>query len=164
MLWKNFMKNPITIIKNDHNGNEVWRYPGDVFKRTEKGLIAEAFFNRPDLEFNGLLLKENDRFLELYLYDRWFNIYEIFDRDTRSLKAWYCNLTRPVRLETGNLFYDDLALDLLVFPDGHRLVLDEDEFKQMDLSAIEIKHARAALKELEGLFDQNNPLDVFTLI
>lgn len=158
------MKNPVTIIKNDHHGNEVWRYPGEVLKMTDSGLIAEAFFNRADLEFNGLLLRENDRFLELYLYDKWFNIYEIFDRDTYDLKAWYCNITRPVRLQAENLYYDDLALDLLVFPDGHRMVLDENEFKQLDLSAVDRQHARAALKELEGLFDQNNPLDVFALI
>lgn len=158
------MKNPVTIIKNDHHGNEVWRYPGDVHKKTEKGLIAEAFFNRSDLEFNGLLLKENDRFLELYLYDKWFNIYEIFDRDTHALKAWYCNITRPVRMEAGNLFYDDLALDLLVFPDGHRLVLDEDEFMQMKFSETEKQYARSGLNELESLFDQYNPLDVFALV
>jgi hypothetical protein len=158
------MKNPVTIIKNDHHGNEVWRYPGKVLKKTDNGLIAEAFFNRSDFEFNGLLLKENDRFLELYLYDKWFNIYEIFDRDTSILKAWYCNITRPVRLEAGNLSYDDLALDLLVFPDGHRMVLDEDEFLQMDLSEGENQRARAGLKELEALFDQNSPLDVYALV
>jgi hypothetical protein len=158
------MKNPVTIIKNDHHGNEVWRYPGEVLKKTDNGLIAEAFFNRSDFEFNGLLLKENDRFLELYLYDKWFNIYEIFDRDTSILKAWYCNITRPVRLEADNLYYDDLALDLLVFPDGHRIVLDEDEFLQMGLSEGENQRARAGLKELEGLFDQNSPLDVYALV
>jgi hypothetical protein len=158
------LKNPVTIIKNDHNGNEVWRYPGEVLIKTDHGLIAEAFFNRSDFEFNGLLLKENDRFLELYLYDKWFNIYEIFDRDTSILKAWYCNITRPVRLEADNLYYDDLALDLLVFPDGHRIVLDEDEFLQMGLSEGENQRARAGLKELEGLFDQNSPLDVFALV
>jgi hypothetical protein len=158
------MKDPVTIIKNDHQGNEVWRYPGEVLTRTEKGLIAEAFFNRSDLEFNGLFLKENDRFLELYLHDKWFNIYEIFDRDTRDLKAWYCNITRPVRQEAGSLYYDDLALDLLVFPDGHRMVLDEEEFVQMELKEVDSQHARAGLKELEDLFDQKHPIDVFTLI
>lgn len=158
------MSNPITIIKNDFHGNEVWRYPGVTLKRTAVGLIAEAYFNRSDLEFNGLLLKEKDRFLELYLFDKWFNIYQIHDRDTRELKAWYCNITRPVRLEGGNLFYDDLALDLLVFPDGRQLVLDEDEFREIKLSEADRQHAQTALKELEELFDQNDPLDVFALI
>lgn len=158
------MKESIMIIKNDPKGNEVWRYPGEVLARTDKGLIAEAFFNRSDLEFNGLLLKENDRFLELYLHDKWFNIYEIFDRDSRALKAWYCNITHPVRLEAGNVLYDDLALDLLVFPDGHRLILDEEEFEHMDLSAWDKQQARDSLIELENLFDQEHPLDVFKLI
>jgi hypothetical protein len=41
-----------------------------------------------------MLLKQRDRFLELYLFDRYFNIYEIYDRDTGILKGWYCNITR----------------------------------------------------------------------
>ncbi|MBM3136967.1 MAG: DUF402 domain-containing protein [Chloroflexi bacterium] len=158
------MNDPVMIIKNDHTGDEIWRYPGEVLQRTDRGLIAEAFFNRTDLEFNGLLLKKNDRFLELYLHDKWFNIYEIFDRDTDELKGWYCNITRPIRQEAGNLYYDDLALDLLVFPNGHRMVLDEDEFMLMELSDVERQGARDGLKELEDLFDQKHPVDVFTLI
>jgi hypothetical protein len=34
----------------------------------------------------------------------------------------------------------------------------------MGLSEGENQRARAGLKELEGLFDQNSPLDVFALV
>ena len=76
----------MTIIKNNHKGEEVWRYAGKILAETAKGIIAEAFFNRADLEFNGITLKEGDRFLELYLFGKWFNIYEIYDRDTTFKK------------------------------------------------------------------------------
>jgi protein associated with RNAse G/E len=56
--------------------------------------------------------------VELYLFGKWFNIYEIYDRDDQLLKAWYCNITRPVRLLGNEVHYDDLALDLLVFLTG----------------------------------------------
>ncbi len=154
----------ITITKNNHLGEEVWHYQGEIVRRTPAGLVAEAYFNRSDLEFNGVILKENDRFLELYLYEKWFNIAEIYDRDGGEMKAWYCNVARPVRLEEDRLYYDDLALDLLVFPDGHRMVLDEDEYSELDLLPAEDRAARAALKELESLFDTNWPLDVFSLL
>jgi len=39
----------VTIIKNNHKGEEVWRYAGKIFKETPKGIVAEAFFNRSDL-------------------------------------------------------------------------------------------------------------------
>jgi len=158
------MDNAIRIIKNDHNGHAVWHYQGEIIAQSRNGLIAKAHFNRADLEFNGVLLKENDCFLELYLFEKWFNIYEIFDRDSDKLKAWYCNITKPARLVKSEIFYDDLALDLLVFPDGHRLVLDEDEFEALNLTKQDQQSARSALQELEGLFEDHTPLDIFSLL
>jgi len=158
------MDNAIRIIKNDHKGHEVWHYQGEIIAQSANGLIAKAHFNRADLEFNGMLLKEKDCFLELYLFEKWFNIYEIFDRDNGKLKAWYCNITKPVRLAKGEIFYDDLALDLLVFPDGRRLVLDEDEFEALNLTLEDQQSARSALQELERIFEENTPLDVFSLL
>jgi hypothetical protein len=45
-----------------------------------------------------------------------------------------------------------LALDLLVFPDGRQIVLDEDEFNALPLSEAERQSALAALAELQALF------------
>jgi hypothetical protein len=142
----------ITIVKNDHLGEEVWRYQGQVLAETPNGILVEARFNRADLVFNGILLKENDRFVECYSRQKWFNIYEIYDRDDALLKAWYCNVTRPAHWGDGILSYDDLALDLLVYPSGQQLTLDEDEFMRLNLPESEQKQARQALEELKGLF------------
>lgn len=122
------------IIKNNHLGQEVWRYPGKLLIQSQNGLLFEARFNRSDFDFNGLLLKKNDLFLELYLYKKHFNIYQIYDRDTKLLKAWYCNICRPVVVENSTVSYDDLALDLLVFQDGRKMILDEDEFTDLGLA------------------------------
>jgi len=154
----------VTIIKNNHKGEEVWRYAGKIFVETPKGIIAEAFFNRSDLEFNGITLKEGDRFLELYLFGKWFNIYEIYDRDDELLKAWYCNITRPVRIIGQEIHYDDLALDLLVFPDMRQLALDEDEFIALGLNKTDQQNARSALNELQDLFSQNERVKIRYLL
>ena len=154
----------VTIIKNNHKGEEVWRYAGKIFAETPKGIIAEAFFNRSDLEFNGITLKEGDRFMELYLFGKWFNIYEIYDRDNELLKAWYCNITRPVRILGQEIHYDDLALDLLVFPDRRQLALDEDEFIALGLNKTDQQNARSALKELQDLFSQNEKVNIRDLV
>jgi hypothetical protein len=144
--------NPIIVIKRDHQGKEVWRYEGQILYSTPWGVLLEALFNRDDLPFHGLIFKHHDRFEELYLHDRWFNIFAIHDKDTKELKAWYCNVTRPAIFESKRLMYDDLALDLLVFPTGRQIVLDQDEFEQLSLSDQEIVFAKKGLKELQELF------------
>ena len=154
------MAEVFTIIKNDHLGNEVWRYPGKLIAQSDKGLLLEAHFNRADLEFNGVLLKKDDLFLELYLHGKYFNIYQIYDRDSRLLKAWYCNVTRPVQVNEDIISYDDLALDLLVFPDGCQMSLDVDEFMVLTLDEDLKRKALLGLHELQNLFEQNPDLDV----
>jgi hypothetical protein len=146
------MANEIIIIKNNHLGREVWRYRGKVIGRSNKGILVEAFFNRSDLDFNGIVLKQGDRFLEFYPFAKHYNVCEIYDRDSGKLKAWYCNVTHPVHITTEAISYDDLALDLLVYPDGRRLVLDEDEFNALGLDEQERKLALQALCDLENLF------------
>jgi predicted RNA-binding protein associated with RNAse of E/G family len=158
------MQDAFTIIKNDHLGREVWRYAGKLISRSEKGLLFEAHFNRSDLDFNGMLLKQDDRFLELYPFDKYFNIYEIYDRDSGLRKGWYCNVTRPIRILDASISYDDLALDLLVFPDGRQLVLDEDEFAELNLDAGLKEKALKGLRELQQIFRDLAPFDVHKLI
>jgi len=109
-------------------------------------------------------LKEGDRFLELYPYGRWFNIFEVHDRDTGELKAWYCNVTRPVNSLDGQITYDDLALDLLVFPDGKQLALDYDEFKDLGLDPEEEAAALSGFGELKALFDHVGNLNVCEMV
>jgi protein associated with RNAse G/E len=140
------------IIKNDHLGNPVWEYDSEIIEKTSSALLLEANFNRSDLMFNGVLLREGDRFLELYLAGKWFNIYEIHDKDDDKIKGWYCNITRPARIAEEKISYDDLALDLLVYPDRKILILDEDEFRSLSLDPADILNARKGLGELKEIF------------
>jgi hypothetical protein len=145
------MQSDISLIKRNHLGVEVWRYPGRMVKKNSKGVLVQAAFNRSDLPFHGLVFKQNDRFLELYLFDHWFNIYEIHDRDSDEVKCWYCNVTRPAEIGDDSIAYDDLALDLLVYPDGRQLVLDEDEFTSLNLSSTDAQQARSGLAQLQTI-------------
>jgi uncharacterized protein len=141
----------VLIIKLNTQRQETWRYQGRILSQDADSLLIEAFFNRDDLPFHGITLRENDRFLERYYTDRWYNIFEIHDRDDGRLKAWYCNVTTPAELEPGLISYVDLALDLLVYPDGAYLVLDEDEFEALDLDPQHRLKARQALTALVEL-------------
>jgi len=152
------MQKNITVIKRNHLGQEVWRYEGHILKENPKGILIEALFNRDDLPFHGLVFKRNDRFVELYLKERWFNIYAVHDRDSNALKAWYCNITRPAIYQDGQIAFDDLALDMLVFPDGRQLVLDQDEFNKLNLSSTDSEKAKTGLAELMELL--KNPAQI----
>ena len=50
------------------------------------------------------------------------------------------------------LSYIDLSLDLLVFPDGRQVVLDEDEFAELEIEDEVRNQARLALQELQAIF------------
>jgi uncharacterized protein len=141
----------VDVIKLNTEQQETWRYKGSVLERTTDSVLLEAFFNRPDRVFHDILLAEGDRFIEKYYSDRWYNIFEIHDRVTTTLKGWYCNVTYPAVFENGKVSYIDLALDLLVYPDGRQLVLDEDEFDDLHLNEADAVRARNALSELQQL-------------
>ena len=146
------MLNDVVVIKRNIDGQETWRYDGRILERGQNWLLLEAFFNRQDTPFHGIVLARGDRFLETYYSDRWYNIFEIHDRLSGDLKGWYCNVTRPALFEETQVSYIDLALDLLVYPDQTQLVLDEDEFARLQIDPSTRQKALAALQELKTLF------------
>lgn len=152
--------NDIVVIKLDPHRRETWRYSGRVLRQSAEDILLEAFFNRPDRPFHGIVMRQGDRFLEKYFFDRWYNIYEIHDRDDDRIKGWYCNVTEPAEKGEGQISYVDLALDLLVYPDGSQLVLDEDEFEALELGEDKRIKAITALEELKSQFSN---AAVFTL-
>jgi uncharacterized protein len=150
------MKPSITVIKRNPHGQEVMRYTGAVLSQEPDGITLEAGFTYSDVRVMGTLLRRGDRFIETYYTGRWYNTFEIHDREDDRLKGWYCNIGKPVVMEAANVIsYVDLALDLWVAPDGTQTVLDEDEFAALDLDAETRSKALAALAELQALFSDN---------
>ncbi len=139
----------ITIIKRDAFGKEVWHYRGEALERSNGFIRLQALFNRKDLPFHGITLREGDLFIETYYSDRWYNFDEIYDKDSQRLKCWYANVTRPAEISDSQVAYDDLALDLLIFPDGRFLELDQDEFEALHLPEEDKKMALQAFAELK---------------
>jgi uncharacterized protein len=146
------MDEEVVVIKRNLAGEETWRYNGRVLERGAHWVRLEAFFNRDDRPFHGLVLGRGDRFVETFYSDRGYNIFEMHAREDDALKGWYCNVSRPAELTGGVVSYVDLPLDLLVYPDRRQLVLDEDEFAELGLDPAEAAAARQALRELQILF------------
>ena len=88
----------------------------------------------------------------MFYTDKWFNVFEIYDRDDGKLKGWYCNITKPAVIEDGSVSFVDLALDLWVSVDGKQTVLDEDELEELHLDDELKKKVYEGLRDLQVRF------------
>ncbi len=147
----------IVVLKRGLDGEVTWQYEGRVLKRASNCVVLEAFFNRDDTPFMGVVLKRGDRFVETFYTDRWYNVFEIYDRDDGKFKGWYCNIGYPALLEKDTVSYIDLALDLWVAADGMQTVLDEDEFLELPMDGETRAQAVFALEELKQNFANEKP-------
>ena len=103
----------ITVRKLNPAGQETWRYTGRVLERHAGRIVLEAEFNRDDTPFHEIMLRSGDRFVETFYTDRWYNVFEIHDRDDHRLKGWYCNIGQPAVIEEETVAYIDLALSVI---------------------------------------------------
>lgn len=147
------MGQTITVHKLDHYGQGVLQYNGVELERTPTRVVLEAYFARNDYPTAYHIFKKGDRMVEWFFSDRWYNIFALHHRDSDTLEGWYCNITRPARFEDNAIYADDLALDVMVYPDGRTLVLDEDEFATLDLDESTRQQAEAGLAELLHLVE-----------
>lgn len=144
---------PVTVIKRNLQGEETWRYTGKLLEKQDGVIRLEAWFDREDLDVAGMPMIRGDRFVETYYTDRWYNINEVHAREDDRLRGWYCNISLPVQSEgEGVISYVDLALDLVVFPDGRQVVVDQDEFAALNISEEVRRRAEESLAELQRSF------------
>jgi predicted RNA-binding protein associated with RNAse of E/G family len=147
------MSEQMTVHKRNAAGEITWSYAGRVLARGDDFVRLEARFNRDDLPFQGIVLKRNDRFVETFFTDRWYNIFEIHDRDDDQVKGWYCNIGKPMVWDGPDaISYIDLALDLWVAADGSQALLDEDEFEALALDETTRQQALEGLLALKAFF------------
>jgi len=151
------MPEQVKVLKRNLSGKVTWQYEGRLLERGANFVLLEAFFNREDMPFVDVVLKHGDRFVERFYTDRWYNVFEIYDRDDGKFKGWYCNVGYPAVLDTVSISYIDLALDLWVAVDGTQTVLDEDEFLELPIDVVTRAHAVAALEELKQEFVNKRP-------
>jgi predicted RNA-binding protein associated with RNAse of E/G family len=145
------------VLKKNLADEVTWQYEGVVLSRDENSVTLEALFNRDDMLFMDIVLKRNDRFVEKFYSDRWYNIFEIYDRDDNRFKGWYCNIGKPAIIADDCVSYVDLALDLWVSVDGKQTVLDEDELEDLNLDGALKQKAYDGLAELKSFLKTKNP-------
>jgi len=112
------------------------KYDGELRRSWEAGLIREG----PDLivavgvfeqsvRHNDLgLIQKGTVSFEYFWPGRWYNVFRFAGPDG-GFRNFYCNIAMPPRVHGDVLEFVDLDIDLVVWPDGHREVLDLGEFE-----------------------------------
>jgi hypothetical protein len=143
----------VQVTKQNMLANKPpYMYSGEFVERGPNYIVIDARFDKDGVSMEDIPIKRGDHFIETYYSDRWYNIYEIRSGAGEGLKAWYCNVSYPAEITDERVTFRDLALDLLVYPDGRQLVLDEDEFATLELSPEDKQLALTGLQQLKDMF------------
>jgi hypothetical protein len=119
----------VTVRKLNWRGEFKYAWHGEVLERSPERLVLSAIWEGPGEPLVGeISFTAGDRFLEHYYPGRGYAIWQI-ERADGALKGWYCNISTPVVENDDVLSFEDLLLDVIVYPDGRHAVLDRDEFE-----------------------------------
>lgn len=75
----------------------------------------------------------------------------IYDVDDDHHRGWYCNITRPARIEVKHLYAEDMALDPVITADGEQIVVDEEEYARLENSPEERQPPLETLEYLQAV-------------
>lgn len=148
------MATAVHVMKLTHDGHIKHQYAGEIVAHGDTWVQMVARFGL-DVVKDYVHFRRGDLMTEWHYTDRWYNIFRINDVDDGRLKGWYCNVTRPAVINWGSepveIKADDLELDVFVSPTGEFLLLDEDEFAEIEISDVESRAAWLAVDELRRL-------------
>ena len=119
----------LTVFKQNHMGEPVFNWKGELVAETPTSRLVSARFSGADaVPVDKVTFRKDDLMLERYYTDRWYNLFEVHQGSSDQVKCWYLNLSYPAQFSAESIIWQDLALDLVVYPDGEYRLLDEDEF------------------------------------
>lgn len=151
------MNSRVTVTKLDHTGRDLFTYYGTLVSHDKSQVTVRCLWDRlPPVTVGGLRIETGDILVEHFYREHRFNIFVVYNA-AGGLKGWYCNIAEAVALSNETVRWRDLALDLVVLPDGSQVVLDEDEFEALKPSDELRRQAAEALDELRGWAAQGNP-------
>jgi predicted RNA-binding protein associated with RNAse of E/G family len=141
-------------------------YTGELLRHEPGYMLIHARWEQPQLDLGYVAFEPGDHFYEHFYTERWYTVFELHG-EAGALKGWYCNISRPARIDGDAITSEDLELDLFVAPDRVQMLrLDVDEFaaRGFDSSDPEAHAAAlAALNELEQMAQAEvPPFDIST--
>lgn len=104
-------------------------------------------------------IRDNDyEWIEVYPENGKYAITIMFD-DNNNLIEWYFDISKNIGVENGIPYEDDLYLDMVITPNGEKIVIDEEELLEArdkgDITQIDVDSAYQTLRELEEKYVNN---------
>lgn len=150
------------------------RYANEVEGEYTQKRIDEEYFkgyvcnvkvkdvSKPLIVNNGIseiCIKDNNyEWLEVYPDNSNYAITIMFD-DNSNLIEWYFDIAKEIGIENDIPYEDDLYLDMIIMPDGKKLVLDEEElidaFNNAEIMQSDVDLAYQTLKKIENMYVSN---------
>ena len=122
----------LTVFKQNHLGKPVFSWKGELLTESPTCRLVRAYFSGAEaVPVDKVTFRKGDLMLERYYTDRWYNLFEVHEGLSDQVKCWYINLSYPALFNTESITWQDLALDLVVYPSGEYRLLDEDEFDDL---------------------------------
>ncbi|MBA2276608.1 MAG: DUF402 domain-containing protein [Chloroflexia bacterium] len=129
----------VMALKLAPDGSPRARYHGTIIATTEheRWIEIEARWTHEPVTVGGLRFAPGDVLREFYSPVLPFNVFAVHDPSV-ALRGWYANVTYPTRVDVSErqplLIWHDLYLDLVAFPDGSFVRLDDDELSASHLA------------------------------
>lgn len=147
------------VRKRLPDGTIKIEYRGTLRQRTDEFISIDTGWSREPLDLGYVLFEPEDKWIETFYLHRWYNLFRISSSDG-ILKGLYINITRPPEIMDDTIIWEDLALDIWVKPDGSYLVLDEDEFEDLDIDDDTRSKAMESLDEvISAIGNIDGPVD-----
>lgn len=125
-------RDSIEIVKVSPDGKTPVRYTGEIIPSPEEWIVARAHWGHGDMDLGYLSFRNGDYLDEYFSLERPYNAMALF-REDHTFVGWYCNVTLPTVIADGEIHWHDLFVDVIVYPDGETLILDEDELEESGL-------------------------------
>ena len=134
----------ITEVKTTLAG-ESKEFACELLQRAP-GEVVVVYRMPRDVQLEDVLLRKGTLSLGYFWEDRPYNVYHWIDGGLDTV-ALYFNISDATRISADSVAWRDLAVDVLMTPDGRCRVLDEDELPA-DLDAALRARIEAARDDL----------------
>jgi len=152
----------LTVFKQNYLGEPVFNWKGELVAETPTSRLVSARFSGADaVPVDKVTFRKDDLMLERYYIDRWYNLFEVHQGSSNQVKCWYLNLSYPAQFSAESIIWQDLALDLVVYPNGEYRLLDEDEFNALPLDVEVRRHCLETVQDILTAPDLIKPGLVF---
>lgn len=135
----------IRLFRRRFIPEETIELKDDIIIMAENGIIITKW---------NVLKPRNDinNGISAYFTNDGIKVSKIFNQNGR-LVYWYCDIIETIHNETNNTFtFNDLLIDILVYPDGHVEVVDMDEFADaMEDGILPVSVITQALRSADAL-------------